>query len=56
MIEDDNLKKDANWDKVSADIKNESDNEPVCNKELLKTKIKSHEDEVANSYDKKFIR
>ena len=34
LIEDDNLKKDANWDKVSADIKNESDNEPVCNKEL----------------------
>ena len=34
------------WDTVSADIKKEFDSEPVYNKEDLKTKIKSHGDEV----------
>ena len=41
------------WDKVSADILKEFDSEPVYNKEFLKTKIKSHGDEVTESYDKK---
>ena len=34
------------WDKVSADIKKEFDSKPVYNKNFLKTKIKSHGDEV----------
>ena len=36
------------WDKVSADIKKELDSEPVYNKNYLKTKIKSHGDELEN--------
>ena len=39
--------------KVSADIKKEFDIEPVYNKNYLKTKIKSHGDEVADFYNKK---
>ena len=35
-----------------ADIKKEFDSEPVYNKEFLKTKIKSHGDEVKDYYDK----
>ena len=43
LIEDEELLEIYNiiWDKVSADIKKESDSEPVYNKEYLKTKIKS---------------
>ena len=41
------------WDKVSADIKKEFDSKLVYNKEFMKTKIKSHGDEVTNFYDKK---
>ena len=41
------------WDKVSADIKKEFDSEPVYNKNYLKTKMKSHGDEVTDFYDKK---
>ena len=37
------------WDKVSADIKN--DTGPVYNKMFLKTKIKSYGDEVTDFYD-----
>ena len=33
-------------------MKKEFDRQPVYNKECLKTKIKSHDDEVTNSYDK----
>ena len=46
---------DTAWDKVSADIKKkkEFDSKPVYNKEFLKTKIKSHGDEVTDFYDKK---
>ena len=46
LIEEDDLLKKYNtiWDKVSTDIKKEFDNETFCNKELLKTKIKSHGD------------
>ena len=53
LIEDDDLLEKYNtiWDKVSADIK-EFDSEPVYNKEILKTKIKSHGDEVTDFYDK----
>ena len=40
------------WDKVSADIKKEFDSEPVYNKEILKSKIKSHGDEFTDVYDK----
>ena len=40
------------WDKVSVDIKKEFDSKPAYNKEFLKTKIKSHGDEVTDFYDK----
>ena len=33
-------------------MKKEFDSEPVHNKEFLKTKIRSHSDEVTDSYDK----
>ena len=36
------------WDKVSADIKKEFNDEPAYNKNFLKTKIKSHGDEVTD--------
>ena len=54
LIEDDDLLEIYNtiWDKVSADMKKEFDNKPVYNKEHLKTKIKSHVDEVTDFYDK----
>ena len=53
LIEDDDLieKYITIWDNVSADIKKEFDSEPVYNKEFLKTKIKSHGDEVTDFYD-----
>ena len=56
LIEDDDLLEKYNtiWDKVSADIKKEFDSEPVYNKIFLKTKIKSHGNEVTNFYEKKF--
>ena len=52
LIEDEELLEIYNiiWDKVSADIKKESDSEPVYNKEYLKTKIKSLSD-VIDFYD-----
>ena len=55
LIQDDDLLEKYNniWDKVSTDIKKEFDSEPVYNKEFLKTKIKSHGDEVTDFYDKK---
>ena len=55
VIEDDDLLKKYNtiWDKVSAYIKKEFDSEPVYDKNYLKTKIKSHGDEVTDFYDKK---
>ena len=39
-------------DKVSTDMKKELDSEPVYNKKFLKTKIKSHGDEVTDFCDK----
>ena len=49
LIEDDN----TTWDKVSTDTKKEFESKPVRNKESLKTKIKSHADEVTDFHDKK---
>ena len=58
LIRDDDLLEKYNiiWDKVSADIKTEFDSKPLYNKEFLKTKIKSHGDEVIDFYDKKVLR
>ena len=54
FVKDDELLEKYNtiWDKVSADIKKEFDNELAYEKEYLKTKIKSHGDEVTNFYNK----
>ena len=40
------------WYKVSIDIKKEFDSEPVYKKEFLKTKMKSHGNEVKDFCDK----
>ena len=57
LVEDDELlEKYTVWDKVSANIKNEFDSEPVYNKKILKTNIKFHGDEVGDFYDKKILR
>ena len=55
LIEDDELLEKYNtiWDKVCIDIEKENNSEPVYNKEYLKTKIKSHHDEVTDFYNKK---
>ena len=58
LIEDNDLLEKFNtiWDKVSTGIKKEFDSKPVCNKNCLKTKIKSYDDEVTNFYDKEFSK
>ena len=57
LTEDDDLEKyNTIWDKVSADVKKEFDSEPICNKEFLKTKIKSHGNEVTDCYNKKILK
>ena len=50
LIEDDELLQKYNtiWDKVSADMKKEFDSEPIYNKIFLKSKIKSHGNEVTD--------
>ena len=55
FIEDDDLLKKYNtiWNKVSADIEKEFDNELVYNKEMLKPKIRSPGDEVTDFYDER---
>ena len=55
FIEDDDLLEKYNtvWDKLSANIKKELDSEPVYNKKYLRTKIKSHGNEITGFYDKK---
>ena len=56
FIEDDDLLKNRYnniLNKVSADIEQEFDSKPVYNKEFLKTKIKSHGNEVTDFYNKK---
>ena len=57
FIEDDDLVEKYNtiWDKVSADIKRKFDGKSVYNKNYLKSKIKSHDNEVTEFYDKKFL-
>ena len=53
FIEDYDLLKKYNtiWNEVSPGIGKEFDSEPVYNKEFLKTKMKSHGDEVTHFYD-----
>ena len=55
MIEGDDLLENYNnfWDKISVDTKREFDSEPIHKEEFLKTKIKSHGNEVTEFYDKK---
>ena len=55
LMEDDDILEKYNtiWDKVSADIKKEFDGEPVYNNSYMKTKIKSHDKEGTDFYDKK---
>ena len=55
IIGDDELLESYNtiWDKLSFDGKKEFDSDSVYNKNYLKTKIKSHGDEVTEVYDKK---
>ena len=50
MLEDFDLLEKSNtiWDKVSADIKEEFDSEPMYDKNFLETKIKPHGDEVTD--------
>ena len=38
------------WDNISAHIRKEFDSEPVYNKYILRTKIKSHDDEITDFY------
>ena len=54
LTEDDDLLEKYNtiWDKVSADIKKEFDSQSIYNKNYLKTKVKSHGNEVTDFYDK----
>ena len=37
-------------------MKKDFDSEPVYNKKILKTRIKSHGDEVTDFYDKKILK
>ena len=54
LMDNDDLSERYNiiWNKVSADIKKELDSKPVYDKEFLKTKTKSHGDEVTDFYGK----
>ena len=58
LIEDDELIKKYNeiWIKISISIKKESASEPIYNKKLLKTKIKSYGDEAVDFSDKKMLK
>ena len=58
LIEDDDSLEKYNTilDKVSADVKNKFDSEPVYSKKNQKSKIKSHGDEVTDFYDKKIAK
>ena len=50
LIDDDDLLEKYNtiWDKVSADIKNKFDREPVDTRNFLKAEAKYHSDEVTD--------
>ena len=56
LIKDNDLLEKNNfiWDKVRADINKEFDSELVYKKEFLKTKIKSHGDDVTDFYEKNY--
>ena len=58
LTENDDLLEQYNtiWDNVSADIKKEFDIEPVSNKNFMKSKVKSHSDEVRDFYNKKILK
>ena len=58
LTENDDLLEQYNtiWDKVSADIKKEFDSEPVSNKNFMKSKVKSHSNEVTDFYNKKILK
>ena len=58
LTENDELLEQYNtiWDKVSADIKKEFDSEPVSNKNFMKSKVKSHSNEVRDFYNKKILK
>ena len=58
LIKDDDLLEEYNtiWVKVSADIGKGFDNQPVYNKEYLKTKIKSHDDKITDFFDKEISK
>ena len=58
LIENDALlgKYNTIWYKVSSDIKKEFDREPVYKKEFLQTKVKSHDDEVTDFYNKNILK
>ena len=40
------------WDKIRSDIKKEFDSEAVCNRKLLKTKIRFYSDKATDFHDK----
>ena len=54
MIKDDDILNTYNttWDKVSADIKKKNESKPVCNKNFLKTKIKSYGNKTTDFHNK----
>ena len=58
MIEDDDLLEKYNtiWDKFSANIKKEFDSKYAYKDIFLKTKIKSHGEEIKDLYNKEFLR
>ena len=58
LIQIDDLFENYNtiWDKVSVGIKKESDSEPVYDKNIFKTKIKSHGAEVIDFYSRKISK
>ena len=58
LIEDDDSLEKYNtiWGKISHGIKKEFDSKPVYHKEFLKTKIKSHGDEVTAFCDKEISK
>ena len=58
LIEDDDLlaKENTFWTKWALILKKEFDGEPIYNKKLLKTQIKSNSHEATDLHDKKCLR